>query len=214
MRQSRRIMILVVVFALVQPVLHGSIGIKVGLQRAEYEEINAFNFSCYKVGIFYSFRLGKNVLLQPELYFSHYGTRSFRAVEGWIPGGSVSEVTETLSYIEFPLLVKYTVPMGSRLKPVVFGGGYFSFRVSKNRFDRLVGIEGESLSAPYPYSTYVPYSKTDGGFVVGIGLEHLGNKTDMYFDLRVNIGVSDVYKKAPHLKKRNHSLAFMVGVGF
>ena len=207
MKQIKRAVLLVVVLALMQPAIHGSIGIKVGLQRAEYEEMNSFNLNSYKIGFFYSFRLGRNVWLQPELYFSHFGSRSYGI--DWSTGDLNKE---TLSYIEFPLLVKYTVPLGSRLRPVLFGGGYFAYRTSKNLFDIITEIDRASFSPPSPYITYVPYSKTDSGVVVGVGLEHMGSTTIMHFDLRVNIGLLNVYSRVPDFNKRNHSLSFMVGI--
>lgn len=207
MKQVKRAVLLVVVLAFMQPVLQGSIGIKMGLQRAEYEEMNSFNLNSYKIGVFYSFRLGRNVWLQPELHFSHFGSRSFGT--DWRTGNLYKE---TLSYIEFPLLVKYKVPLGSRLRPVLFGGGYFAYRVSKNLFDILTEVNGECFSPPSPYTTYVPYAKTDSGVVVGVGLEHIGNVTSMHFDLRVNIGLLNVYSRVPDFNKRNHSLSFMVGI--
>lgn len=209
MKQIKRAALLIVVLAFMQPVLHGSMGIKMGFQRAEYEEINEFNLNSYKIGVFYSFRLGKNVLLQPELYFSQFGSRVYGS--DWMTGKLNKE---TLSYIELPLLVKYRVPLGSRLRPVFFGGGYFAYRVSKNLFDIITEIYGECYVPPSPYITYIPYSETDSGVVVGIGLEHIGSTTSMHFDLRVNIGLLNVYNGTPDFKKRNHSLSFMVGVGF
>lgn len=209
MKQIKRAALLIVVLAFMQPVLHGSIGIKMGFQRAEYEEINEFNLNSYKIGVFYSFRLGKNVLLQPELYFSQFGSRVYGS--DWMTGKLNKE---TLSYIELPLLVKYRVPLGSRLRPVLFGGGYFAYRVSKNLFDIITEIYGECYVPPSPYITYIPYSETDSGVVMGIGLEHIGSTASMHFDLRVNIGLLNVYNGTPDFKKRNHSLSFMVGVGF
>lgn len=204
MRQIKGLAILVVLWVSIQPVLHGSIGIKTGLQRAEYEENNSFNLNSYKIGVFYSFRLGKDVLLQPELYFSHFGSRFYSS--GWMTG-TINK--ETLSYIELPFLVKYRVPLSSGLRPVVFGGGYFAYRVSRNLYDKVTEIYEGCVGPPV---IYIPHSERDGGIVMGVGLEHMGKSTGMHFDLRVNIGLLDVYDGTEEYKKRNHSLSFMVGV--
>lgn len=208
-RVNIKVLTAVLVMFFVQFSLHSEIGLKMGFQRTGYEEIDAFNLKSYKIGVFYAFHLGSRVSLQPELYFSRFGSQEYGNDRDT---GDI--IKQNLSYIEFPFLVKYTVSLGSRLRPVVFGGGYFSLRVSKNIFGKIIDLEAAYYDPPFPYSIYIPYAGIDSGLVMGIGLEHTGRQVDIHFDLRVNFGISDVYGGASDITKRNHSLAFMVGVSF
>lgn len=208
-RMMLKAAIVLMVLCSTQFSLYSQLGVKMGLQRTGYEEMDTFSLKSYKIGVFYAFHLGSRVSLQPELYFSNFGSQEYGNDRDT---GDI--VKQTLSYIEFPLLVKYTVPLGSRLRPVVFGGGYFSFRVSKNIFGRIIDLAAEDYNPPFPYLIYIPYAGVDSGLVMGIGLEHTGRQVDIHFDLRVNLGISDVYGGASDITKRNHSLALMVGVSF
>lgn len=223
------IVVMTVLFFLVSCVweVYGAeFGVRVGTQRLES---NSESFRP-KVGLFYSFQLGKNINFQPEVYLS-YNTYDYAGVV--FPGSLISRKElrfyDNIRYLEIPLLLKYRIPLKGDLRPVLIAGGYAALRLSKeNATDEAMMLEADWW-AEYETPLMRKYAAVEGGVVVGIGVEHGSGNTKLSFDVRFNIGLTTlvsvfssfptenaygVYVLPYDYTQRNHSLSFMVGLSF
>jgi hypothetical protein len=213
-------------FCGVRDVYGADFGVRIGTQRLES---NSESFRP-KVGLFYSFQLGKNFSLQPEVYLSYY-TYDYAGIV--YPGSSTSRKElrfyDNLRYLEIPVLLKYRIPLKGDLRPVIVAGGYAAFRLS----EQIPADEPASLGVDYWEDYQTPlvrdYAGLEGGVVVGIGIEHGSGNTKLSFDVRFNIGLttlvkifssfplrdeSGTYGLPYDYTQRNHSMSFMVGLSF
>ena len=169
------------------------IGFKAGYQH----------FEGIKAGIFYTFDLSDTVAIQPEVYYSQrkYGCGSHSYYH------TVGETFyDMVRFIEVPVLLKYKVKLWGHFKPVFFGGGYASFRLSR---------ESEMINAFTFFSRR--YAEVEAGFVVGAGFQYMKAKVGYHFDVRANFGVGPVQKLTYYIfpkENYNRSLSIMVGISF
>jgi hypothetical protein len=220
------IMVLLLVFCSVPDVYGAEFGVKIGTQRLESNS-EAFR---PKVGLFYSFQLGKNFNLQPEIYLS-YNTYDYAGVV--FPGSSTGRKElrfyDNIRYLEIPVLLKYRIPLKGDLRPVFVAGGYAAIRMS----EQIPADEASKLAtdwwAEYDAPLTREYAGVEGGVVLGIGIEHGSGNTKLSFDVRFNIGLSTLakifssfptrnefgaYALSYDYSQRNHSMSFMVGLSF
>jgi hypothetical protein len=179
------------------------IGLKLGYQHSEG----------IKAGIFYAFDLSDTVAIQPEVYYSQrkyeYGPLY------WYGYDMVGETFyDTVRFIEVPVLLKYKMKLRGDFKPVFFGGGYASFRLSRESF---------MDSPPSYFLGWRRYADVDGGFVVGAGFQYIEAKVGYHFDVRANFGMGWVQQLDPNMlspfyippiENYNRSLSIMVGISF
>lgn len=214
----------------------GDLGLKLGPQRSHFDN-SSFHLEHFKIGIFYSIGLGDGFSLNPEIYFSHLGSRTvnIRFDSAELAQPYPEQYKNRLSYIELPLLVKYKIPTRGDLKPMILAGGYIAFRVSRNLSlpdnidwqhpweNREYWSQAEFLSiteenTPLPFSSddiYRPYAGSEGGIVLGIGLEKTYKNVTFIIDWRLNLGLTNVYQSIPETReRRNNALSFMIGLGF
>jgi hypothetical protein len=220
------ILVLLLVLCGVPDVYCAEFGVRIGTQRLESNS-EAFR---PKVGLFYSFQLGKNFNLQPEVYLS-YNTYDYAGV---VFAGSASSRKElrfydNIRYLEIPVLLKYRVPLNGDLRPVFVIGGYAAFRMS----GQVTADDSSKLSTDWWEGYEAPlsreYAGVEGGVVLGIGIEHGSGNTKLSFDVRFNIGLSTLakvfssfptrnefgnYALSYDYSQRNHSMSFMVGLSF
>lgn len=217
--------------------LSADIGVKLGPQRSDFDS-GGLDMSRFKFGIFYSIKLNDKISLQPEIYYSQMGINSF---DVYYPNGYpedpdkfVCQYKDTLSYMEVPLIIKYSLKPIGDLRPIILGGGYAAVRVSKNlsfpqdevdwasSYEDSIYWQGywdaERFNAPRPLTAddvYLPHAAIDAGIILGLGLEHGRDKIKMSFDMRFNIGMTNMHRESTlHLKKRNNSMSFLLGLSF
>ncbi len=220
------VMVLLLVLCCVPDVYGAEFGVRIGTQRLES---NSESFRP-KVGLFYSFQLGKNFNLQPEIYLS-YNTYDYAGVV--FAGSSFSRKElrfyDNIRYLEIPVLLKYRIPLKGDLRPVFTAGGYAAFRLSEQIPTDDASKLGVDWWAEYDAPLTREYASVEGGIVLGIGIEHGSGNTKLSFDVRFNIGLSTmakvfssfptrnefgVYAPSYDYGQRNHSMAFMVGISF
>ncbi|MGD2092939.1 MAG: porin family protein [Candidatus Aminicenantes bacterium] len=220
------LMVLLLILWCVPEVYGAEFGVKIGTQRLES---NSESFRP-KVGLFYSFQVGKNVNLQPEIYLS-YNTYDYAGVvfAGSTTGRKELRFYDNIRYLEIPVLIKYRIPLKGDFRPVFVAGGYAAFRLSgqipADEASKLATDWWEGYDAPLSRD----YADVEGGLVLGIGIEHGSGNTKLSFDIRFNIGLStlaNVFSSYPtrneygvealsyDYSQRNHSMSFMVGLSF
>ncbi len=221
------------------PLFSADIGLKLGPQRSNFDR-GGYDLTRFKVGLFYSMNLSKNLSFQPELYYSQLGVNEVQYNVLAYNDGEVAYVYNVqdiskLSYIELPVILKYKLPLKGELKPVLMAGIYGAMRISRGRSNTFWDFsQVSSQGAEVDYGSVIyeeiqsldyenlnqSYSDIDAGFVLGFGIEHGVGKTRLLFDIRTNIGVTNIYAKNSdpnHInppKRRTSSLTFMVGLSF
>ena len=186
-------------------------GFEFGIKGGPETSYSELQYQGFKVGVFTTFPLWKNVVLQPELYVTqrkipYAGT----TVEGFGVHGFL-HVYDEMKYVEVPVLVKYTFNLKGDFRPIVFGGVYGAFRVSKNP-----GFEYEWFETPLK-STNRRFKTMEGGVVIGVGLEHGRGKTKMLMEVRYNHGITTMREllfSGSVYPDVHTEMTFMVGLGF
>ena len=151
-----------------------SIGPQLGLNLAsisvdpEPEGLEIDRTTFFMIGGFAEFRLGGGFALQPELWYLGKGA------EG-TSGGEASDVS--LSYLEVPVLAKYTFESGG-FKPFLIAGPYIGLNMSAELNNEDIDEFIEAM---------------DFGLVLGAGGEFaLQPKTALFFTLRYSLGLTEI----------------------
>jgi len=86
------------------------------------------NLLSYQIGVFKSFSLSEKFNIQPELF---YTVRGGDASEDFLFENVIFKMK--ISYLEFPLLLKYRIPVTSKSKLVLFWGPYAAFKLKAKK---------------------------------------------------------------------------------
>jgi hypothetical protein len=129
----------------------------------------------YSFGGFLDIKLPAGIALQPEILYSVKGASgTFLNTNG----------TTKISYLDIPVLVKYTFP-GVGVKPVIFAGPSLGIKLSaKVKID----ASGETMDIKDHINS------TDFGLVIGAGVEIPLSAISLVADARYNFGLSRVVK--------------------
>ncbi|UCH95428.1 MAG: PorT family protein [Candidatus Aminicenantes bacterium] len=168
----------------------------------------------FQVGAFYSIDIAKNLVFQPEIYYVIRGTRASKFID---TSGEEYRATLKIEYIDIPVLVKYIIPWGNRIKPILFAGPYIGFRLNAAYFDEFffrntTEMDGKVLTA----NQYL-------GMVVGGGFEFNLKSMKLTLEGRFSFGLSSMHNPnvvhPPELiygisnYPTDESFVFMLGIG-
>lgn len=137
---------------LVYGTIFPEIGIKFGPQRSDFDS-GEYDLGRFKIGLFYSSQLQENLHFQAEGYFSQLGSKAHSYQYHILSETKLEfyewEFEDILSYLEFPVFLKYSIPIGEHVKPFLFLGGYLAIRVSKtvNRNAMRLSLPGNFVYA-------------------------------------------------------------------
>lgn len=176
-------------------------GAKLGLSLANWSgedvEDNDARMS-FALGGFLSFNISGDFSVQPELLFVQKGTK-------WEDGGA--KLVFRLSYLEVPVLAKYSFAAGPSLKVFVFGGPAFAFKVGATSYFEW---EGESETEDIE-----EMKSLDLGLAFGAGVEMPLGANRLTLDLRYTLGLANCCEVVGEdLKVKNGALLIMAGIGF
>lgn len=207
-------------------VLGAEFGLRLGTQRLDSDS-QALR---PKVGLYYAFSLGKGgrFLLQSEIYYSSFRFEyAGTTYEGSSAANKQTRYFDDLRYIEVPVVIKYRLPQLGDVQPVIILGGYAAFRLSEGQPEYDFSERNPEYWSVFIAPLIREYAGIESGLVVGLGVEHVGSKTRLCFDVRFNIGLTDLAsvknstlinlygtRLGQDYHQRNHSLSFMIGFGF
>lgn len=148
---------------------------------------------CLGGGIFMNLPMNDLISLQPELLYMNKGAKMDVA----------DDVGIRMSYIDIPVLVKFTVQTGGAFAPSFFAGPYLGFNMSAESYyeDEVYDIEDQVKS-------------TDVGLVFGGGFDYATCKGKLIFDARYAFGLSTIDDTEDEDDVKNTGVIFMVGYGF
>lgn len=136
----------------IQGMIFSEIGIKFGPQRSDFDS-GDYDLGRVKIGLFYSSPIQENLYFQAEAYFSQLGSKTHSYQYHILSETKLEfyewEFEDILSYLEFPVFLKYTIPIGEYVKPFMFLGGYLAVRVSQtaNRNGMRMSLPGNFIYA-------------------------------------------------------------------
>jgi hypothetical protein len=165
------------------------------------------------VGAVLTYQFDNGFGIQPELCYSQKGV-STSLYEGVVDVG----MDLALSYIELPLLAKYTFPLDGSFKPNIFAGPSFAYTLSSE-----LQFEAGILSAGLDFSSMTHV--TDFGIVLGAGFGWEVGDGIITFDGRYTRGFTNVIltgdfeingdtQTIDEDDFKNHGMAFLLGYVF
>lgn len=195
-RLSSKIFFIMLLFFIFNSDLYtGDFGIKLGLSSTEleysdeYEEVESL--TGFQVGMFYNWKLYRGFSIQVEGYYNRKGNKVVDAIKFRI------------DYLEVPLLMKFDIAMGSRIKSGVFAGGYRAYRLSA----KLVGVPGGDQSSDI--------KKIDYGMILGVNICCKLRTLHLIIDARYSKGLENIIRWPSSGESiKNRGFAVLFGIGF
>ena len=191
-------------------------GIKIGMARANIagDDIGNFRYDylekdivvgkefateyIQRVGIcfgsFVRYNLNNTISIQLELYYTQKGLKAkYGAQLAMDEAGkkSISGGDWNLGYLEIPLLIKTIIPVAEPFKPNLF----FGPAIGINLISKYSDVEIESIK------------KIDVGLIIGGGFY----LSKFNFDIRYNLGLTNIADWEGDYKVKNRALTMFVG---
>lgn len=145
----------------------------------EIDWLSMGNLKGFQIGVFKTFDISKHFKFQPEIYYS-------------VRGGDASETflferikfKVRINYLEFPLLLKYEIPLKGRFMPGLFLGPYAALKLSAKKRTEIWGRkEATDLES---------VKSLDYGAVFGGGIEvHIGSG-QLILEIRSSYGLKNI----------------------
>ncbi len=126
-------------------------------------------------------------------------------VKGFTLSGNGFNVSENLHYVEFPLLMKFRIPL-NEVKPYFEAGPTIAVQLSASE-DQTVGTQSQNLDAG------ALYESIDFGLYFGSGVEfNIGNKMSIFTGGGYSLGLTNT--SATSTSVRNRGFQFSSGIKF
>ena len=194
--------------------LRGEVGVKAGIEMSNFslsKDIANTEFNSrksLKLGAFASIGLTGGLSLQPEFYYTQKGTE--------VREGTVLALYK-LSYMEFPVLLKYRFPSTGRSLFSLFTGPYYALNTTASG---ELKINGEDRGGIPDLKENVAGS--DYGLVIGGEFGYRLGKGRLILDLRFSLGLMNIGKNVRQISGdldyddtvKNRSISFTIGYAF
>jgi hypothetical protein len=172
-------------------------GAKFGLNFATFGGDNSSNYSTttkFFFGGFFGYDFIRNFGLQGELLYNPVG--------GGFSSQGQAGGNDGISYLEFVVLAKYSVPVSPVIKIFFEAGPQLGIKMSATEHSDATGTDTD-------ISQYI--SGTDFDLVVGTGTAFRVGPGNIIFDVRYNIGLSSIQKNG---NAHNSNQVFTMAVGY
>jgi hypothetical protein len=181
------------------------IGMKIGLNLSDIDA-SAFGETIdykpkigYCAGGFYTINIIKEFAIQPEILFSTKGAKT--TYTRW---GSIYHSSLNFSYLEIPILAKFTMPTLSDFKPFIIAGPSIAIKLSSKE-----KVKGERSSWKEDIDSL---KVVDFGLIFGAGFDLVQMIT---VDVRYNLGLTNTIKNmAEESNFKNRVFSVTVGFSF
>jgi len=157
-------------------------------------------------GAFLTFSLADFLAIEPEIFYSKKGSSYREDIDNGVLTTSIG-----LAYLDFPLLVKFYVPMGEegRFRPMLFAGPYLGWKIRSKldlTFEDFYGPVGETHD-------FTGLKNTDTGLVVGGGIDlDVKGGGKFIIDVRYSTSFATISKTEAGMKNRVFSI--LIGYSF
>ena len=179
-------------------------GVKAGLNFATYGGSNAPSTNSstaqYAFGAFVEVKFLNQFSIEPEAFYSVKGTNEI--ITAIVLGLYDSRVTETLSYLEIPVLFKYYLPQFVP-QMTVYAGPSVGFLLDAR-------VRKEGPGPEYEMVINDQRTNTDFGLVVGSVATIPTGIVDATLDVRYYLGLTAISNNAKH--QYNRVITLLLGV--
>jgi opacity protein-like surface antigen len=160
-------------------------------------------------GVYLNFPLGATLSVQPELLYSMKGADSDDDIDD--PADFHQD------YLELPVLLRADFAAGSAVRPYLFAGPTFSYRVRCNVSGQGISIDCDEFTDT-PGEDIPEFKKFDLGAALGGGVTFgVGTGSALNLGVRYTLGASSFTDPAPGNEgdeAKNRALSFTVGLEF
>lgn len=173
----------------------------------EMDWLRMGNYLDFQLGFFKTVDISKNFQFQPEL---NYSVRGGDASEAFIFEDVVYKIK--LSYLEAPLLLKLSIPLRGRVKPVFLLGPYGALKLNAKKYSEIWG-EKETANLGNVKSF-------DYGVILGAGADINLFSGKLILEFRSQWGLQNImdipegYIKLYSEKDKINNFAFAVLMGY
>jgi opacity protein-like surface antigen len=182
-------------------------GVKAGLAIANFSGDDVSDNASAKIGFalggYLTVSLSNDFSVQPELLIVQKGSKA--SME--FMGETYKEISR-LTYLEIPILAKYSFAAGTNMKVFVFAGPALALKVGATSYAEY---GGESNT-----ETLEEAKGMDFGLAFGGGLEMPFGKNVVTFDIRYTLGLSNCLEDedGEDYEVKNGAILFLAGIGF
>ncbi len=172
-------------------------GVKLGMNISEFNNSSAKNKTGFAIGGLMNYNLSDNWVLQPELLYSEKGSKlNISAIMGNM------NLKDKISYIDLPILFKYVFTKVKTVKPSLFLGPDFAFKMKakvtgSNTFGAVIPDKDEKAK----------------GFVAGLVFGGDLEYKNFIFDARYELGLTKASEDS-HSPKSMKNRVFQFSVGY
>ncbi len=178
-------------------------GIRVGLNNSTYSTANTPLSYESKSGFLIGGALGLEILgpldAELEVLMTQKGAKYSVPVNG-----TLTSFQHNLTYLEFPLTAKISLPLFPTLSWYVKGGPTFALKLAES-----FTIEGQDAGG-----TDEVAENSDSGFVVAIGLKFSPLVAQVILEARYTAGAGSFLKNDDTVELKNRVFSLVAGIGF
>ena len=143
--------------------------------------------NAFTIGAFAALEVASVIAIQPEALYTRRGT-AFRA-SGVVEGQDITlDASYETSYIQFPLLLRVSLPEPARVLPFLLAGPVVAAEWG-SRVKGIATVDGDT--GPFEVESDA-FGGTDVGVVVGGGAATAHDGGMIYFDVRYELGLRSV----------------------
>jgi hypothetical protein len=173
-------------------------GIKGGINLADLEGDGISGNEMKLVGgggIFFNRTIANGISIQPEVLFMMKGTKS----------ESLENTGIHLTYIDIPVLVRYSIPTETKLIPYFLAGPSFGILMSATY--EVLNVEEDIKD---------DLKSIDYCLVLGAGADYAIGEGRLIFDVRYSFGLTTIVDESDDEgdEVKNTGIIFMVGYGY
>ena len=176
------------------------LGIEGGLNLANMSVTPNFNTSTrtgLMVGGFVDIGVSNIISIRPGVRF---------VMKGFSASSNGITITERLSYLEMPMLLKGSIPL-QRVKPYFVAGPTLAIQLSATQ-EATNGVQVQTDDASSAFETI------DFGLYFGGGLDfHVANNIDVFTGFGYSLGLTNI-SKIPNFEGKNNGIQVTGGIKF
>ncbi|MCK5058169.1 MAG: PorT family protein [Candidatus Aminicenantes bacterium] len=178
----------------------------------EDEVIPVTNLRAFQIGAFFTFKVSKNISIQPEIYYVKKGTKASQSESTQWYSYNMESIWK-LHYIEIPVLLKINIPTKGKFKPGFLIGPYVAHNIKAKMWAKTTHeFQGEKFVDEGEEDILYIMESLDYGLIIGSGMDIKIGSGKLVFDIRYCHGLANIFKYLGVV--RNKTFVFMVGFGF
>lgn len=182
----------------------------------DFPEINWNSYKRLQAGVFFTINLSDFLSFQPEIMYVTKGA-------GFTETQSIEDLVEAsldvqlkMEYVEVPILLKISFPVGGGVRPGIFGGPYIAYNIKASVLTAVeVVAAGVVIGNDETEVDLEDVEHLDYGFVLGGCLEFNMGAATVVLDARYTKGLRNLLEGiGTDETVKNQTVVFMVGLGF